>query len=934
MARRVLAGGGLAALALVAGAAPAAAHPSLLQAAPAPGLSVPSAPRTVALALSEPAIARGSRIVVRGPGGAVGVGRVRAADGGRTLSVALRSRVRPGVYEVDWSALGDDGHATGGRFRFGVQGRGGTPPPGAERLTGAGGVGRGEQRAAAQGAVTVIARWLGVLAAALLLGGGLLARRSNPARDRWRAAAPLALLLGVVVAVGGVLAEATAGAGGALDVRLLGASGAGVAAVARLGALLAAALGARVARLRDAAWVAGGAGALVATGLDGHVLTVRHDRALALGGQVVHTLAAGVWLGGLLLLGLLAVRVRDGGARAALGDAARAFATLAPAALGAAFLTGALAAVREVHHWYFLRWSDYGRLVIAKAALVVVAAAAGAFIARRGARPRVLRTEAIAVVVVAALASALAAVPAGRGQPLPAVRGTLLPGPAIASALTGSGVAHLTLAPARAGDNRLVVDGPRSARSGRVRLACACARHPLVARLRAGAATIRLPAEGTWYAYVAGGRSPAALTVGVPGAPGAPPVEVLAAADLSGPGADRCRSLLVGLELGVGRLNALGGLDGGHKVVLTAFDTGGSAQRAAAAVRGRRAVALAGACGAGGDRAVRSAATAGLPSIVGDPAVAPVSAPRVFRLAGDPAAEGYAAGRYLVRGVVAAQADADARDAPSPVRAYAARDALGRRWLAGLRRALAGATPADAARWPAPDGAGDPRTRGSDRAVRVVASSPARFAAAPARALDRRRTAAVVLDGPAAQLAAALRRAGRPGGRWAPAPVIASERTFSEAFVGAAGSLGRLGVVRGASEISPDSRDALAYAQAVGELFPGERPTLEGLRGYATGLALAAAVRGGTAPDDVVARLRRPAPFTDAIAAPWRADAPAAGAQRFTVLGPTFLAATLVPPSAGGESFSGRFFADGAWRRLTSDVYGPPLAAPVLSARR
>ena len=92
-------------------------------------------------------------------------------------------------------------------------------------------------------------------------------------------------------------------------------------------------------------------------------------------------------------------------------------------------------------------------------------------------------------------------------------------------------------------------------------------------------------------------------------------------------------------------------------------------------------------------------------------------------------------------------------------------------------------------------------------------------------------------------------------------------------------------------------------------------------------------MHGGTSPQDLVERLRRPAPFTDAIAAPWRADAPAAGAQRFTVLGPTFLAATLVPPSAGGEAYGGRFFADGAWRPLTSDVYGPPLDAPVAAGR-
>src|SRR5207244_9410135 len=127
--------------------------------------------------------ARGRRVVVRGPRGTVATGPLRPADGGQTLAVDLRGAgLPPGVYEVAWSALGDDGHTTAGRFRFGVDGKGGAPPPGAERLSGAGGVGRGEQRASAQDAVSVVARWIGVLAASLLAGGGLLAWRFDEAR--------------------------------------------------------------------------------------------------------------------------------------------------------------------------------------------------------------------------------------------------------------------------------------------------------------------------------------------------------------------------------------------------------------------------------------------------------------------------------------------------------------------------------------------------------------------------------------------------------------------------------------------------------------------------------------------------------------------------------------------------------------------------------
>jgi hypothetical protein len=126
---------------------------------------------------------------------------------------------------------------------------------------------------------------------------------------------------------------------------------------------------------------------------------------------------------------------------------------------------------------------------------------------------------------------------------------------------------------------------------------------------------------------------------------------------------------------------------------------------------------------------------------------------------------------------------------------------------------------------------------------------------------------------------------------------------------------------------SPDGRDALAYAHALPGLFPGERPSLQGIRGYVTGPALTGAVRRGTRPAEIARALRRPRPFTDALAAPWRADAPSLGGQRFTMLGTRFQSATLIPPSAGGEAYSGTLFPDGAWNRLSSELYGPPLTS-------
>jgi ABC-type branched-subunit amino acid transport system substrate-binding protein len=719
--------------------------------------------------------------------------------------------------------------------------------------------------------VTVVARWLAVLAASLLLGGAL---TGSP--ERFRRAAPQLALFAAVAA-----SETVIAAGSTVT-----ATEAGVASLVRLGVLVLFGLAQR--------WGVAGALALVATAFDGHVVSASWPAAVA---QVAHVLAAGVWMGGVLALALFA-RTRE---------AARRFVPVAVAALAVAVVTGVVAALREVDGWYFLRWSDYGRAVIVKAGLVVVAAAVGAVARWR-------RAEAVIVVLVAGVASLLAALPQGRGQALPAERGTLLAGPAFASVVgAGGSTAGLTLAPARTGANRIVLTA--RGRSGSVRLACSCSPAPVTATLRptAGgtlAAGVRVPRDGTWYAYVTvdGRRSPApaALPVGVPEAPGAPPVDVLAVADLSGPDATRCRDFLLGLQLAVGRQNALGGLDGGRKVALLAYDSAGSAARASALAGGRGPIALAGACGAGAGAAVTRASRDGVPSVIGDPGVpAAAGTADAFRVAGDPAAEGYAAARY-VREIVRPTAPTTART----VRLVTAGDASARRWVAGWTAGLAGS------------------------GIEVQTQSVARFERTRdlERLVDRRRAIAVGLDGPPSLARTLARIHGPANAGYAPAAVLASARTFDEDFVERSGVLGRLGVVRGASEVTPDARDALAYAHALPGLFPGERPSLQGIRGYVTGLALSGAVRRGTQPAEIARALRRPRPFTDALAAPWRADAPSLGGQRFTMLGTTFQSATLIPPSAGGEAYSGTFFPDGAWNRLSSELYGPPLTRPPLAS--
>ena len=930
--RRALLGAAVA-LGALWGIGPTAAwaHPLLIAPSPEPGLVASSSPREISLALTEPAVARGSRIRLFGPGGAeLPVSAVRATGGGRTLSVTPRNRLRSAVYKVRWGALGDDGHIVTGSFDFGVAGAKGAPPRGVETLSSAGG-GRGSEDAATDSVIRIISRWLGILSASILFGGfvllALLRRRRGRGGDDGDVAilhsvAPIAWLMVVLATIESVFAGASSGAGEGFDFGLLTASATGVSDLVR--AVLVAVLSLVLAvatrrdRARDRIYPGAGAAVLLTYALSGHALAFPSFWALL--DQAVHVLAAGLWLGGLVALLLVTVR---GNVR--LADGARAFAPVAGGALGVAILTGVLSAVREVDQWYFLRWSDYGRIVIIKAVLVAIVALAAGFAwwrsrgdAAPGPRPLLLRAETAGVVGILVLATTLSGLAQGRGQPLPAQRGTLFPGPAFATALLANANAPVGLAPARTGANVVTVGiapGQRTPASVRVRLVCsACRVAPVQARLRrrggrTWSAEVRLPVDGAWFGYVTvDGKAapPVQLPVGVPVASGAPPLSLLAVADLSGPYAERCRAHVIGLELAIARLNADGGLDGGRKLAPLVLDSGGSAAGAlAAAKRGlaKDPIASAGACGTGAVAAVEAASRAGIPSVVGDPAVDPTAVEDVFRLAADPFVQGVAFGQ-LVRNRILVSAEPGVRT----VRADVGDDLQSKRLLAGLRVGLRSSSAAPGA---------PVRGGGEPRLALIEPGSLAKLSAdALTRVLDRRQTTAFVLDGPSAggADARAIARLGAArGADLIPAPLLFSERVLSESFVLSAGPLGRIGAIQGVSEVATNTADAELYKSAVPLLFRGEIASVDGLRGYATGLALRDALRSGTSARDIVRNLRAPRVFTNALLAPWSTREPGAGSPNAVALQPQFLSPTLVPSSIGGESKDTEYFPQGSW---------------------
>jgi len=912
------------------GPAVAQAHPLLLQAAPQPGVVSPQSPDAIRLALSEAGVARGSEIAITDARGKrVPTSSVVATAGDRTFSVTPAEALPSAVYKVRWSVLGNDGHLVRGTFDFGVAGSDGAAPPGAEKLGGASAGGRGGENAISDGLVAVVGRWLGVGAASLLLGAfvllTLLGRRRDDAHDaahaRVRAAAPLTWLLVGFAAVEGVLAAATSGTDGDVDLGLLTASPTGRADLVRLvlfavvTAVLVA-LGERRDTRRAPVLATGATAILLTYAISGHVLS--EPTVWTILDQGVHVLTAGLWLGGVLAIVLVTFR-----SAVPVVRAARAFAPVAAAALGVAIVTGVLAAVREVDAWYFLRWSDYGRVVIVKSILVALVALAGAVVFWRSRRAtadaasgRLLRVEAFGVVAIVALAATMSGIAQGRGQPLPAERGTLFAGPAFGTALLAQGGAQMTLAPARRGPNVLTTSLPPEAETPKavtVRLACACAPGEDVrATLEQGdgpawSAQVELPRDGSWFAYVTvdgdASSSPVQLGVGVPEAPGSTPLDVLAVADLSGPDAERCRAHVLGVGLAIARINGEGGLDGGRKVTTRVLDSGGDVARATRlardAVDGGEPLAAVGSCGTGGDAAVRVLQKAGVPVVIGDATVGPTPGNGVFRTAADPYAQGLSFAQ-IVKQRVLPSAPVGVRRIP----VILGGDAASQRLLAGLRFGLRGTAAQLDVRRP-----GDLARRDLDGRDAYI---------------SQLKVLATVIDTPSTERrdVDALTELGREREGIVPAPVLLSERVLSERLIRSAGSLGRIGALQGVTEVSPSTADGILYRQSVPLLYRGELASLDGLRGYVSGLALRDAVRrAGVGHDAIIDALRRPGVFTNALLAPWTTRQPGAGSPATLAVQPLFLSPTVTPPSAGGTPRASAYFPDGTWS-ATSGLLG------------
>jgi len=437
--RRVLLGlalGVLGALGLLAGpAAPASAHATLLRTAPAAGAILDQQPTELGLDFSEPVDLGLATVTVLDPGGTQ-VQQGRPAQGGAANEVVVRLRdgLRDGTYLVTYRVVSADGHPISGGYAFSI----GAPSQQARPATASGAapvdpVVRGLQSAGrylTYGGMVLVAGPLLVLLA-------LWPRRLSTAGPRRLLAVGVGGVAVGTLVTAGLQAPYVLGVGlaevGWAELRDVLGTGVGKALLARLallGALLPLLL--RVARGRepgavDRVLLGGlGAGLLLTFPLAGHA-AASPGLLLAVPADAVHVAAMSVWLGGLVVLALHLLPAARPDELAALLPVWSRWAAYAVVAL---VLSGSVQALLEVGGLRGLTGTTYGRLVLAKIALLAVllaiAATARSWVRRHHALPvahaldvqappvpgpppvRALRARVVAEIALGALVLALA----------------------------------------------------------------------------------------------------------------------------------------------------------------------------------------------------------------------------------------------------------------------------------------------------------------------------------------------------------------------------------------------------------------------------------------------------------------------------------------------------------------------------------------------
>lgn len=400
------------------------AHVALRRSEPANGATLRAAPRIIRLTFSEAPqlpFTRVELIAADSQRVALSPLRVAAPDTAATVVADIVGPLRAGAYRIAWQITSADGHPVRGAVTFHIAGNAtglaispmdsaasaalppvtpGVDTPLAPGSTDAAPFGVDSWQYAVVRLLTfaTILAIVGAVVFALIVvpathhrvpdldADFVIGARHRAARAAIAATAALALLL-----VARLIAQSFAVRGSLPDARF-------VSDVARtpwgagllLGAASVLVLGFALARARHAAWRIAAVAVValaLATALSGHAAASGHWTVAAVFSDTVHVLAAGGWLGALLLVvvaGLPATSTLEPAGRGrAVRGMVEAFSPMALTFAGALAVTGVIAAVLRLGAWSALTGSNYGRVLLFKLGGVVLVLLVGAYNWRR-----------------------------------------------------------------------------------------------------------------------------------------------------------------------------------------------------------------------------------------------------------------------------------------------------------------------------------------------------------------------------------------------------------------------------------------------------------------------------------------------------------------------------------------------------------------------
>nr|WP_225443280.1 copper resistance protein CopC [Lolliginicoccus lacisalsi] len=397
---------------------PASAHASLVETTPSDGSRVDHQPDAVVLRFSEPiTLVEDSIRVLDRNAERVETGEIRQEPGPDHARVALRPSLPDGVYTVAWRVVSADSHPIRGSFTFTL----GDPADTSTVLHSD----LADDASSVWDGVALGLRWIiyvGALAAAglVVLGRFILpAGQQHLARElvgATRITAVAALLASLVSLPVNTIIVAGPGLSWNALSTVLGSSFGASALLGIVGLVLI------LAPARGVLPLLGAALATSAFVLAGHSVTAQ-PRSLVLASDLLHVVAAAIWLGG--LIGLL-ILLRSGMPVESKARTVARFSTIAAILVALLALSGTAMAWAEIRDWSSLD-TRYGWILLAKVAVVVLVIAVAGYnrwrllprIQRRSSSAprqlaRTLRIEALGLLIVLALTAALVATPPPR----------------------------------------------------------------------------------------------------------------------------------------------------------------------------------------------------------------------------------------------------------------------------------------------------------------------------------------------------------------------------------------------------------------------------------------------------------------------------------------------------------------------------------------